>query len=54
MEEGGSRGGGYVYNYEGFKLYGRNKPNIVKQLSSNYSKEILIKALKKILGMAYM
>ena len=30
--EGGSRGRGYMYNYDLFALYGRNQYNIVKQL----------------------
>ena len=33
--EGGSRGRGHMYTYDGFTLfYGRNQHNIVKQLSS--------------------
>lgn len=30
-----SRGKGCIYNYDSFKLYGRNQDNVVKQLSYN-------------------
>ena len=45
---GGSKGRGYMYNYD-WLVYSSNQHNIIKQFSSNLKKKQLRKDITKIL-----